>query len=186
MSNATLSPIFIADSLADLSVLPDSTEWLALASKDEPKVIDCLLESLEGREAALASIPAADYDVTSRLFQAAVQKALQSSSVSHILLVDTSRYEQGLPTESEEVLPEKAGDVANRLMAGAVSQSACNQTSQQRFKHEVKQFLESPSIKPLWDDRSIAVCGLLYRQCDGLFLLFDPDSDKYTPLASTF
>lgn len=183
MSTTVLNPVYVTDSLSEICDLPKDIQWLAIAPKEQPELVETLIESFAGKSAWILTLDESTYDTASPSLQSAVQQTVTSGSVKHVVLVSsTSRGHE--PIEDEATLPEDVNGVASRLMAGVASQSALNRQAKEIFKQEFEQFSNSAPIQMLRDSGSISVSGLLYRDCDAVFLLLDPDTGKFMPLAA--
>ena len=183
MSTASTSSVYIVNSLSGISQLPKHIQWLAVAPKDQSELIETLIDSLEGKPAAILALPELAYEITSLDLQTTIEKSVASGSITHVVLVGSSQRGPEPSLDDDAALPQHVSDVANHLVLGAAHQSFSHQTAQAHFKQEINQFLSSKPIQPLCNSQSMVVFGLLYRQCDGAFVLFDHTANEFTPLA---
>lgn len=186
LSIPSFSPM-IADTPAHLTDAPHSIQWLAIAP-DDPHLLDLLSDALAGKPAAIMKVTQGTQDFLNSDVQIAIEQSIRSHAIKHLVLVgispmDASADETGA-AHSEST---GSGDVElsyDQLLEGASHQNADNRTDQKSFASAVDQFLESPLVHKRRIDGLMAVCGLFYRACDGVFLLYDPNAKNFKPLAT--
>ena len=185
LSMPTSEPL-IVDTPAHLPKADDAIEWLAI-TPNEPHLLESLSTALAGRPAAILKVAARTSGFVNEELQSAIDRCMQQREINQVVLVGSSpslEFDDECETTAEQTDASQSEPIYDRLLAGARSQNAINREAQESFVADVNQFLDSPAVKHRWSSGTLAVCGLFYRSCDGVLLLYDPDSRKFKPLTS--
>ena len=171
----------IADSTSILTRAQGEIECLAVAPND-PRMLSSLSEALGDRASAILMCDGDPATLESSV-QADLEASVDAGEIAHLVFVGSTASPQQID-RSQPGPNEERGDRFNRLLNGARQQSQANRESQAKFADGIRRLMHKPAIERRCAEGSLRVTGLLYRACDAVFLVYDPSTDRFLPLAA--
>lgn len=181
---SAMNPHFVAlESAFDQA--STSVQWLVIA-QDDTRLLNLLSAALSGHSAVVLRVSQDVRDFRSREIAEAIEWALQQGEIRNLVLVESSYT--GDPMGSAVTISAKKVTHRNsgidKLISGIQRHVGRNREVQDAFAEQVQCLLQIPAVRGRCDDGTLIVCGLLYRPESGMFLAYEPGSNKFQPLCS--
>lgn len=171
---STLRPAFEQVDTLEVSQASARAEWLVITAGNE-YVVSSVLSALEGKD--FVSLMASDQPTLfdDAELDAAIGAVLNKFDIKHVVLVCGGLGEDQGGTKEED---------HQDLFAGARQQNVEMRRSREQFAARFQRFLASAAISKAVCEGRIVVSGLLYRDCDGAFQLYDHITEQFRTLTT--
>lgn len=177
--NVTLAQV--SSNAAEFAEAVGSATCLAI-TPDEEHLVEALGNAWVGQPFAILTV-SDELDVfADPELQSSIEQILDNGDMKQVLLVG-GLIDSGTQQEIDDAgVKLDAKRIGDSLVHGACLSNAINRNAREQFAAQVEQFVRTSAIYPRWQANEISVGGLFFRDCDRVFLFYDPRTEEFRPL----